>query len=33
MAKRAKLCVYFVFGVAFTLLYWVASQWIWHSGG
>src|SRR5204863_9985421 len=33
MAERAKLWVYFVFGVAFTLIYSVTSHWIWHSGG
>src|SRR5438876_4695761 len=33
MAERAKLWVYFVFGVAFTLIYSVISHWIWHSGG
>src|SRR6266487_2234585 len=33
MAERAKLWVYFVFGVAFTLIYSVVSHWIWHSGG
>src|SRR5947207_12147621 len=33
MAERAKLWDYFVFGVAFTLIYSVTSHWIWHSGG
>src|SRR5213596_2735154 len=33
MAERAKLWVYFIFGVAFTLIYSVVSHWIWHSGG
>src|SRR5256885_4228999 len=33
MAERAKLWVYFVFRVAFTLIYSVTSHWIWHSGG
>src|SRR5213080_1194255 len=33
MAERARLWVYFVFGVAFTLIYSVTSHWIWHSGG
>src|SRR5256884_2665229 len=33
MAERAKLWVYFAFGVVFTLLYSVTSHWIWHSGG
>src|SRR5580765_4595996 len=33
MAERAKLWVYFVFGVAFTLIYSVTSHWIWHSSG
>src|SRR6187397_522402 len=33
MAERAKLWVYFVFGVAFTLIYSVTPHWIWHSGG
>ena len=33
MAERAKLWVYFAFGVVFTLIYSVASHWIWHSGG
>src|SRR5689334_6186213 len=33
MAERAKLWVYFVFGVFFTLIYSVVSHWIWHSGG
>src|SRR5438046_2204831 len=33
MAERARLWVYFVFGVAFTLIYSVVSHWIWHSGG
>jgi Amt family ammonium transporter len=33
MAERAKLWVYFAFGVWFTLIYSVTSHWIWHSGG
>ncbi len=33
MAERAKLWVYFAFGVCFTLIYSVTSHWIWHSGG
>ncbi|MDX6518038.1 MAG: ammonium transporter, Amt family [Gaiellaceae bacterium] len=33
MAERAKLWVYFVFGVFFTLVYSVVSHWIWHSSG
>jgi Amt family ammonium transporter len=33
MAERAKLWVYFAFGVAFTLIYSVTSHWIWYSGG
>src|SRR5205809_3167785 len=33
MAERAKLCVYFVFGAFFTVLYSVVSHWVWHSGG
>ena len=33
MAERAKLWVYFAFGVVFTLIYSVASHWVWHSGG
>ncbi|HEX6679665.1 MAG TPA: ammonium transporter, partial [Gaiellaceae bacterium] len=33
MAERAKLWVYFVFGVGFTLIYSVTSHWVWHSGG
>src|SRR5437867_2733226 len=33
MAERAKLWVYFAFGVVFTLIYSVVSHWIWHSGG
>src|SRR5881296_4370893 len=33
MAERAKLWVYFAFGVVFTLLYSVTSHWVWHSGG
>jgi Amt family ammonium transporter len=33
MAERAKLWVYFAFGVAFTLVYSVVSHWIWHSDG
>ncbi len=33
MAERAKLYVYFVFGVIFTLIYSVTSHWIWSSHG
>ena len=33
MAERAKLWVYFVFGVWFTLTYSVVSHWIWHGDG
>jgi Amt family ammonium transporter len=33
MAERAKLWVYFVFGVVFTLIYSVTSHWIWHANG
>jgi Amt family ammonium transporter len=33
MAERAKLWVYFVFGVYFTLVYSIVSHWIWHGDG
>ncbi len=33
LAERAKLWVYFVFGVIFTLIYSVTSHWIWHTSG
>jgi Amt family ammonium transporter len=33
MAERAKLWVYFVFGVVFTLIYSVTSHWIWSPHG
>jgi Amt family ammonium transporter len=33
MAERAKLWVYFAFGVAFTIVYSVTSHWIWSPGG
>jgi ammonium transporter, Amt family len=33
MAERAKLWVYFAFGVVFTLIYAVVSHWIWHTDG
>ena len=33
MAERAKLYVYFVFGVIFTLIYSVTSHWIWSPHG
>lgn len=33
MAERAKLWVYFAFGVAFTLIYSVTSHWIWSPEG
>src|SRR5215211_1398685 len=32
MAERAKLWVYFAFGIAFTLIYSVTSHWIWGGG-
>ena len=32
MAERAKLWVYFAFGVAFTVIYSVTSHWIWGGG-
>ena len=32
MAERAKLWVYFAFGVCFTLIYSVTSHWIGHAG-
>jgi ammonium transporter, Amt family len=32
MAERAKLWVYFVFGVVFTLIYSVTSHWVWGGG-
>src|SRR5215831_6321543 len=32
MAERAKLWVYFAFGVAFTLIYSITSHWIWGGG-
>src|ERR671932_525896 len=32
MAERAKLWVYFAFGVAFTLIYSVTSHWVWGGG-
>src|SRR6266508_3329894 len=32
MAERAKLWVYFVFGAAFTVIYSVASHWVWGGG-
>jgi ammonium transporter, Amt family len=33
MAERAKLYVYFVFGVYFTVIYSITSHWIWSSHG
>ncbi len=33
MAERAKLWVYFVFGVYFTLIYSIVSHWIWSPHG
>ncbi|HEY7691444.1 MAG TPA: ammonium transporter [Gaiellaceae bacterium] len=33
MAERAKLWVYFAFGVVFTLIYSVVSHWVWSSSG
>ena len=33
MAERAKLWVYFVFGVCFTLIYSIVSHWIWSPHG
>jgi Amt family ammonium transporter len=33
MAERAKLWVYFVFGIAFTLVYSITSHWIWSPHG
>jgi ammonium transporter, Amt family len=33
MAERAKLWVYFAFGLIFTLIYSVASHWIWSPHG
>jgi Amt family ammonium transporter len=33
MAERAKLWVYFAFGVVFTLIYSVTSHWIWSPNG
>jgi len=33
MAERTKLWVYFAFGAAFTLIYSVASHWIWSPTG
>jgi Amt family ammonium transporter len=33
MAERAKLWVYFAFGVVFTLIYSVVSHWIWSPEG
>ncbi len=32
MAERAKLWVYFAFGVVFTLIYSVTSHWVWGGG-
>ncbi|MDX6514626.1 MAG: ammonium transporter, Amt family [Gaiellaceae bacterium] len=33
MAERAKLWVYFVFGIYFTLIYSIVSHWIWSPHG
>jgi Amt family ammonium transporter len=33
MAERAKLYVYFVFGIYFTLIYSITSHWIWSPHG
>ena len=33
MAERAKLWVYFAFGAVFTVLYSIASHWVWHPDG
>ena len=33
MAERTKLWVYFAFGIVFTLIYSVASHWIWSPDG
>jgi Amt family ammonium transporter len=33
MAERTKLYVYFVFGIAFTLVYSIVSHWIWSPDG
>jgi Amt family ammonium transporter len=33
MAERTKLYVYIVFGIAFTLIYSVASHWVWGANG
>jgi Amt family ammonium transporter len=33
MAERAKLWVYFAFGACFTLIYSIASHWIWSPDG
>jgi len=33
MAERAKLWVYFAFGIAFTLIYSITSHWIWSPHG
>src|SRR5437762_3415533 len=33
MAERAKLWVYFAFGVVFTLIYSITSHWIWSPHG
>jgi Amt family ammonium transporter len=33
MAERAKLWVYFAFGVVFTLIYSITSHWIWSPNG
>jgi Amt family ammonium transporter len=33
MAERTKLYVYFVFGIAFTLIYSLVSHWIWSPDG
>jgi ammonium transporter, Amt family len=33
MAERAKLWVYFAFGIVFTLIYSITSHWIWSPNG
>src|SRR4029077_2686184 len=33
MAERAKLYVYFVFGIVFTLIYSIVSHWVWSPHG
>jgi Amt family ammonium transporter len=33
MAERTRLWVYFAFGIVFTVIYSIASHWIWHPDG